>query len=160
VAESEAIRSVRRPEFGYRIVVTEPPYLAMHSVLRVHHLMRSIVDAELKSGFELRIVDYLTLQTLEDSDGGTETLSRIARRLGMHTTTITIAADRLEHRRLVQRRADPDDRRATLVAITENGRALATAATAALCGVEFGLPGLTAAQKRSLTSLLIKVGRG
>ena len=160
MAESEAICSVRRPKFGYRIVVTEPPYLAMNSVLRVHHLMSSIVDTKLKSGFQLRIVDYLTLQTLEDSDGGTETLSGIARRLGMHATTITLAADRLENRRLVRRRADPHDRRVTLVSITENGRALITAATAALSEVEFGLPGLTAAQKRSLTSLLTRVRGG
>jgi DNA-binding MarR family transcriptional regulator len=159
VAESEAIRSVRRPEFGYRMLVTESPYLAMNSVLRVHHLMTSIVDAELRSGFELKIVDYLILQTLEDSDGGTETLSRIARQLGLHATTITIAADRLEDRRLVRRRADPHDRRATLVTITESGRALCTAATAALSEVEFGLPGLTAAQTRSLTSLLTRVRR-
>jgi hypothetical protein len=37
------------------------------------------------SGFQLRIVDYLTLQTLEDNDGGTETLSHCSRPPGGRT---------------------------------------------------------------------------
>jgi DNA-binding MarR family transcriptional regulator len=139
-------------------VITEPPaFLALSAVLRVHHVMTSIVDAELKSGFGLRVVDYLALQVLHASDGGTQTLSRIARRLGMHTTTVSLTVDRLEDRKLVRRRADPQDRRTTLVTITEDGRALTSAATAALNGVDFGLPGLSAAQKRSLTCLLTRV---
>jgi DNA-binding MarR family transcriptional regulator len=141
-----------------RSVITEPPgFLALRAVLRVHHVMTSIVDAELKSGFGLRVVDYLALQVLHASDGGTETLSRIARQLGMHTTTVSLTVDRLVDRKLVRRRADPQDRRTTLVTISKDGRALTAAATAALNRVDFGLPGLTAAQKRSLTCLLARV---
>jgi DNA-binding MarR family transcriptional regulator len=138
--------------------MSEPQgYLALSAVLRVHQVMRSIVDDELASGFRLRIVDYLTLQTLADSDGGTETLSRIARRLGMHATTVTHVTDRLEKRGLVRRRPHPTDRRATLVTTTARGRTLTAAATDALAAIDFGLPGLTEAQKRSLTSLLARI---
>jgi len=132
-------------------------YEAMCSVLRLHHLMTSAIDAELKTGFRLRLIDYLTLRALEDSDSGTEPLGRLAQQLGVHVTTITIATERLADRNLVRRRAHPTDRRATLVGITREGKSLAGAATTSLSNVDFGLTGLTASQTRSLIGLMERV---
>jgi DNA-binding MarR family transcriptional regulator len=132
-------------------------YEAMCSVLRLHHLMTSAIDAELKTGFSLRLIDYLTLRALEDSDSGTEPLGRLAQGLGVHVTTITIATERLADRKLVRRTPHPTDRRATMVGITPDGSALAAAATASLSDVDFGLTGLTASQTRSLIGLMGRV---
>jgi DNA-binding MarR family transcriptional regulator len=132
-------------------------YEAMCSVLRLHHLMTSAIDAELKTGFSLRLIDYLTLRALADSDSGTEPLGRLAQQLGVHVTTITIATERLADRNLVRRQAHPTDRRATLVGITQEGKALAADATSSLGKVDFGLTGLTASQTRSLIGLMGRV---
>jgi DNA-binding MarR family transcriptional regulator len=132
-------------------------YEAMCSVLRLHHLMTSVIDAELKTGFSLRLIDYLVLRALEDSDSGTEPLGRLAQQLGVHATTITISTDRLADRSLVRRRTHPSDRRATLMRVTPEGKALADAATATLCKVDFGLSGLTPPQTRSLIGLIGRV---
>ncbi|MDY6872261.1 MAG: hypothetical protein SV966_17840 [Actinomycetota bacterium] len=61
-----------------------------------------------------------------------------------------VVDQRLAARDLVVRRAHPTDRRATLVAITDEGRTLAGAATAALAAAEFGLAGLTPDQLAAL----------
>jgi DNA-binding MarR family transcriptional regulator len=139
------------------MLMTEPlGCAALRSVLRLHHVETSIVDAELKNGFGLRVIDYLTLMVLRANDTD-ESLGHIARRLGVHATTITIASDRLAKSGLVTRRAHPHDRRAMLLTITGDGRAVADGATAALEKVNFGLPGLSAAQTRSLINLIDRV---
>lgn len=132
-------------------------YEAMCSVLRLHHLMTSVIDAELKTGFRLRLIDYLTLRALGDSDSATEPLGRLAHQLDVHATTITIATERLREKNLVRRRAHPSDRRATLVTLTREGRALAADATATLNMADFGLTGLTPSQTRSLIGLADRV---
>ncbi|HEX2286586.1 MAG TPA: MarR family transcriptional regulator [Mycobacterium sp.] len=138
--------------------MTEPSgRVALRSVLRLHHVATSIVDAELKDGFRLRLIDYLTLTALQTSDVGAVALGQLARQLDVHATTISIAVERMESRRLVRRRIDPHDRRATLVTITDDGLALADAATAALERVNFGLPGLSAIQARSLVNLIARI---
>jgi DNA-binding MarR family transcriptional regulator len=49
-------------------------------------------------------------------------LSSLAERLRVAPRTVTEVVDALVDRELVERRRDPDDRRATLVALTESGR--------------------------------------
>jgi DNA-binding MarR family transcriptional regulator len=48
----------------------------------------------------------------------------------------------------------PDDRRVVLAAITDEGRALAEEATAALNGVAFGLPGLSQQEAADMAAML------
>jgi hypothetical protein len=45
-----------------------PGFLAMSSVLRLHQLMTSIIEHELKVDFKLSPTDYLVLKTLQMSD--------------------------------------------------------------------------------------------
>jgi DNA-binding MarR family transcriptional regulator len=133
------------------------PFLAMSSVLRLHQLMTSVVEHELKQGFEMSLTDYLMLKTLQLSDTGTRLLSRVAWHLLVHATTVTIAADRLEARGLLARQAHPRDRRATLVTITDEGRKQIDAATEALRNVDYGLPGLTSAQAQQLVEFIAPI---
>lgn len=51
-------------------------------------------------------------------------LSALAERLHIAARSATEVVDTLEHHALAERRTDPDDRRATLVALTDRGRAL------------------------------------
>jgi DNA-binding MarR family transcriptional regulator len=140
------------------MLMTEPSGgVALRSVLRLHHVATSIIGAELKREFGLRVIDYLTLQRLRTSEAGTEPLGHIARDLACTRRRSRFAVERLHSRALVRRRVDPHDRRATLASLTDDGRALADAAAAALEKVNFGLPGLTAPQMRSLVNLIDRV---
>jgi DNA-binding MarR family transcriptional regulator len=129
-------------------------FLAMTSLLRLHHLMTTAVEHALRSEFNLALTDFQILKALQLSDAGTWLLSRMAWHLMVHATTVTLAVDRLEARRLVKRHSHPHDRRATLVSITADGRELADGATEKLARIDFGLPGLTRSQARSLTATI------
>lgn len=125
---------------------------AMRSVLLLCRSMTAVVDQELKDRFRLRLIDFQILKQLQSTDTGTCLLGEVARELFVHTTTVSIATERLAARDLVVRRAHPTDRRATLVSITDEGRTLAEAATAALAAAEFGLAGLTPDQLAALSA--------
>jgi DNA-binding MarR family transcriptional regulator len=64
------------------------------------------------------------LRTL--SHHGTMHLSHLSERLHIAPRSTTEVVDALESRDLVRRRPDPDDRRATLVEVTEHGAAVLT----------------------------------
>ena len=132
-------------------------FLAMTSVLRLHHLMTVSVDRCVRSECRLRLTDYQILKALELSQTGTWLLSRLAWHLMVHTTTVTLAVERLVLKQLVTRGSHPHDRRATLVTINDAGRKLAGRATEALSRIEFGLPGLTPSQAKSMTATIARV---
>jgi DNA-binding MarR family transcriptional regulator len=72
----------------------------------------------------------------------------------VHPAAVTNAIGRLEQRGLVQRQMSTADRRVVLAAITDDGRALAEEATAALNQASFGLPGLTEEEAIRVTEVL------
>ncbi len=63
--------------------------------------------------------------------GGSMRPGALAERLRIAPRSATEVVDDLQERGLVERRPDPDDRRATLVALTDQGRATATGIKAA-----------------------------
>jgi len=132
-------------------------FLAMTSVLRLHHLMTTSIDGCLRSEVNLSVTDYQILKALQLSETGTRLLSRLAWHLMVHPTTVTLSVERLEAKQLVKRVSHPRDRRARLVTVTEEGRKVADRATEALARVDFGLPGLPASQARSLTAAIARV---
>ena len=132
-------------------------FLAMTSVLRLHDLMTTSVDNCLRNEIGIGLTDYQILKALQLSETGTWLLSRMAWHLMVHASTVTLTVERLETKQLVKRVSHPHDRRATLVAITEDGRTLADRATGALTRTEFGLPGLSPSQARSITATVARV---
>ncbi len=62
---------------------------------------------------------------------GTMRLSALSDKLGIAPRSTTEVVDALESRDLVRRQPDPDDRRATLVALTEHGAGVLAAIRAA-----------------------------
>lgn len=128
-------------------------FLAMSSMLRFHRIVTDALEVELKT-HGLNLTDYLLLMTLELSENGTRLLSRLAKSLLVHATTITLATDRLENKGLVSRDAHPTDRRATYATITDKGRQFILAVTNTLKEINFGLVGSTPVQQRKLLAAL------
>jgi DNA-binding MarR family transcriptional regulator len=134
----------------------EDAFLAMSSVLRFHRLMTVAIEDELKK-HKLNLTDYMLLMTLQLSRTGTRPISKLAKGLLVHATTATLATDRLEARGLLSRHPHPSDRRATLVAISEDGRKLVREASEALNTFEFGLAGTSAEDRAELVEVLARL---
>ena len=89
---------------------------------------------------------------------GTMRLSELSGRLAIAPRTATEVVDALESRTLVRRRADPGDRRATLVEVTEHGASVLTEIRATRgpeAGRVFGR--LTPAERAELARILSKL---
>jgi DNA-binding MarR family transcriptional regulator len=81
----------------------------------------------------------------------------LARRLHYDPSNINALADSLQARGLVERRADPSDRRFRLLALTPEGDRLRTTLEARLAQPPTFLDRLTPAEQEQLLALLAKV---
>jgi DNA-binding MarR family transcriptional regulator len=126
---------------------------AVTSVMRVQQLLLARVEDALKP-YGLTFAAYEALRLLAFTRSGSLPMGKIGVRLMVHPAAVTNAVSRLEQRGLVRRQMSPEDRRVVLAAITDEGRALAEEATAALNGAAFGLPGLTGEQAADITAAL------
>ena len=131
----------------------EQRFLALTSLLRYQRIVADEVETELKK-HGLNMTDYLLLMTLQLSEHGTRLISSLARNLMVHATTATLATDRLEARKLLERSPHPTDRRATCVTITSQGRKVVAGATRGLTDVGFGLQGSTPKDVKRLRDAL------
>lgn len=129
---------------------------AVTSIMRAQQILLGEIDATLRP-FGLSFARYEALVLLLFSRRGSLTMSKMGERLMVHPTSVTNAVDRLEADHLVRRVAHPTDRRTTLVEITDEGRARAESATAALMDSGFGLHGLDDGQTTQLTELITRV---
>jgi DNA-binding MarR family transcriptional regulator len=82
--------------------------------------------------FGLGVGDYLVLSTVRRSPGGRNAPTQLCRVLGRTTGGMTLTLDRLEANGLVRRLPDPADRRRIIVALSPEGRRLATRVNTAL----------------------------
>lgn len=131
---------------------------AVTSVMRAHQIMLARVDDTLRP-LGLTFARYELLMLLQFSRTGSLPLSKIGSRLQVHPASVTNVVDRLERDRLVRRRPHPDDRRAVLAEITDEGRATAEKATAALNDTAFRHPGLSRDKVTALVALLTDLRR-
>lgn len=130
-----------------------PKMHAVTSLMRVHQLVLSRLDAVLKP-HDLTFARYEALVLLSFTSQGSLPLGKMGERLQVHPTSVTPIVDRLEAAGLVRRRPHPEDRRAVLAEITESGRALVATATADLLAAGFGLGALADEQLGALSELL------
>src|SRR5262245_38753308 len=72
--------------------------------------------------------DFAVLELLLHK--GPAPVNRIGEKVRLTSGSITVAVDRLERKRLVERRSDPSDRRTRVVHLTESGRKLISCAFA------------------------------
>ena len=83
----------------------------------------------------------------------------IGSKIRLTSGSISIAIDRMEEKRLVERRDDPEDRRARVVHLTPAGRKLIECAFAAhAAAMEHATSGLSPAERKEAIRLLKKLG--
>src|SRR6478735_24777 len=115
---------------------------AVTSIMRAHQILIAELDAMLRP-YGITFSRYEALVLLMYSRNGSLPLSKIGERLQVHATSVTNVVDRLEAAGLVRREPNPRDGRGTLAVITDDGRAVATKATADLNTARFGLGALS-----------------
>lgn len=115
---------------------------AATSIMRVQQLLSHALELTLRP-HGITFARYEVLALLSFSRTGELPLSIIGDRLMVHPTSVTNAIDRLVDQGLVQRRADPADRRRVLASLTNAGETVVRAATSDLMAMEFGLIELT-----------------
>jgi len=131
---------------------------AVTSLMRVQQLVLGQLDTLLRP-HGLSFARYEALVLLTFSRAGSLPLGKMGERLQVHPTSISSIIDRLEAAGLVVRRPHPDDGRAVLAEITEQGRSVVEAATADLVEARFAIADMSAEELRELSALLTPVRR-
>jgi DNA-binding MarR family transcriptional regulator len=126
---------------------------AVTSIMRAQQILIAELDAMLRP-YGITFSRYEALVLLMYSRAGALPLSKIGERLQVHATSVTNVIDRLEAAGLVRREPNPQDGRGTLAVITEDGRAVATKATADLNAAHFGMSALGARDLADVYALL------
>lgn len=117
---------------------TVPPVAAVTSLMRAHQVVLARLNEQLEP-HGLSYARYEALMLLFYSRAGELPLGKMGERLQLHPASVTNLVDGLEKLGLVARTAHPSDGRTTLARITDEGRTVAAAATAALNGIRFGM---------------------
>ncbi|TDC24314.1 MarR family winged helix-turn-helix transcriptional regulator [Kribbella albertanoniae] len=126
---------------------------AVTSLMRAQQIVIGELDDILrKHGLTFARFEALVLLTF--SRRGSLPLGKMGERLQVHPTSVTSIVRRLEAAGLVTRTPHPDDGRAVLCEITQDGRDLVERATADLVDADFALKGLTDEQLKMLWSVL------
>jgi MarR family transcriptional regulator, organic hydroperoxide resistance regulator len=103
---------------------------------RVTHGLLAGLDRELS---ELRL-SAAEINALACFTQPSRTVRELVHATGQRPSTLTGVLDRLERRRLIERRPHPTDRRSIAVHLTADGRVAADEVAAAFAAVEAGLP--------------------
>lgn len=123
---------------------------------QVRDAMWAQMERELaQAGHELTFSQYVALKELANGPAGVTELARVAQ---LHPGAMTRLLDRLEERGIVRRVADPTDRRAWRIHMTDAGELLW--ADVSDCGQrvrEQAMRGMDADDRERLTSLLTQV---
>ena len=126
-------------------------------VMRVAHLIRRTSMASL-APLELTPAQSRALRTITKADAPIR-MGELASTLGVVPRSATGLVDALQAAGLVERGADPDNRRSVLVTLTEAGRRMQRAMTDARAAAGDGIFGkLTSEERRTLADLLGRVG--
>lgn len=134
---------------------------AWRSVLTAQVRLSAAFDAELRAGHSLALEDYDVLLQLAEH-GGRLPMGELAAAVLVPRSSCTRIVDRLAGRGLVERHADPDDRRILWAELTAAGRrAQQRAAVTHLASIQrlFGAH-LTDDEARQVASVLGRTGTG
>lgn len=155
----DPIAEARRQWAGHGWEEAAPGMAVVTSVMRVQQLFMARADAVLRP-LGLTFARYEVLMLLEFSRRGELPLGKVGERLQVGPASVTNAIDRLEAHGLVTRRANPDDGRGVLAAVTPAGRRLARRATGELNRRLFAALEVPAGELDALFDLLQELRRG
>ena len=96
---------------------------AWQALLHAHHAITRKLDAELRAEHSLSLDAYDVLRRLARAPDRSLRMSQLAERVLVPPSTLTRRVDRLVADGLVQRRRIPDDSRAMIVGLTDEGLA-------------------------------------
>jgi DNA-binding MarR family transcriptional regulator len=99
------------------------------------------IDARLRESHELPLAFFEALLFISRAPGGSMRVGDVARALRVTVGGTSKLVDRVERAGLIARQADPDDRRASRVALTTAGKRRLTAAVKTYEAVVAGLVG-------------------
>ena len=102
--------------------LTDTEMRAWQAILHSYHKVIRTLDRELREEHHLPLAAYDVLLRLARAPGGALRMSDLAAKVMLSPSGLTRLVDRLVTRGLVERRADPDDARAALACLTEDGR--------------------------------------
>ena len=114
-----------------------------------------MADELARSGHELTFSQYITLKKLAEGTAGASDLARAAE---LNPGAMTRLLDKLEARGMVAREADPTDRRALHIRLTDEGRTIWRDIDQ--CGMRVrntALAGMSDSERDALTGLLERV---
>jgi DNA-binding MarR family transcriptional regulator len=132
------------------------PAALVGSVVRVQQIMLAMLDKSL-APFQLRFARYEVLLLLLFSREHSSPISRLARRMQVHSATMTSVLSRLEGQGMIRRLVNPDDGRGALAVLTPMGRVVLEGATRALRREVFSQPLLSPEDAEDLFDLLKKI---
>ncbi|UUX52072.1 MarR family transcriptional regulator [Nisaea acidiphila] len=135
------------------------PMAVCGALRRANDRVRTAIEGNVAaSGLDGPGFDVL-LTLRRQGRGETLTPSELAGEMMLSTSAMTNRLDRLEKRGLIERKADPSDRRSLRVALTEDGFALADELVVGHLAVEEDLLApLSGAERVELIRLLEKIG--
>jgi DNA-binding MarR family transcriptional regulator len=115
--------------------MSELPVVAVWQ--QVTHRLLGALDEELSAlGLSAAEINALACFAGEDS----RTIRQLVAATAQRPSTLTGVLDRLDRRGLIERTANPADRRSVLVGLTPSGRAAAARVATAFAGLESRLP--------------------
>ena len=128
------------------------------SLMRAQQIVLGLLEQTVRP-FGLSYARYEVLTLLSFTRAGELPLSRIGQRLQVHPASVTGVVDKLQQQGLVLRVPHPQDRRAVLARLTEEGRRVAAEATAALNEGPFDSLPLSSAEAEDLIAVLGRLRR-
>lgn len=126
------------------------------SLMRAQQIVLGLLEQAVRP-FGLSYARYEVLTLLSFTRAGELPLSKIGKRLQVHPASVTGVVDKLEQQGLVARVPHPQDRRAVLARLTEEGRSVAAAATEALNDGPFSDLSLTPDEAEDVIRVLARL---
>ena len=129
------------------------PMAAVTSIMRAQQVLIARLN-ELVRPYRLTFPRYEALVLLSYTRRGELPIGKLGERLQVHRTSASSIVAALEDDGFVVRTSSERDGRATLAVITDEGRAVARAATQDLNDAAFGLDALGPSEQEHLTAIL------
>lgn len=130
-----------------------------HLIRRLHQISTSLFSEEMeRCGYDLTPIQFAALASIEEKPGLDQ--ASLAGSIACDRVTTGGVVDRLEHKKLINRKVSEQDRRARNLYITEDGTRFLKKVRPVVRDLQNNiLVGLDASEKEQLLKLLTKVAR-